>query len=335
MDFFSGISAEPSGKNTKNIIIAVYDGAAMLDITGPAEVFAAANAVLHAGGREPLYSVRILAAERGACRTLSGVSICADDSWKDWHDPIDTLIVAGGDIRHIYKDAGFLSWLKKSAVSARRLASVCSGAFVLAEAGLLSGRRATTHWVCVNELAKRYPDIKVEPDSIYTVDRGVYTSAGITSGMDLALAMVGEDTDRRTSLDTARMLVVYLKRPGGQSQFSSRLKAQKYEGKRLEQIIEWIGDNHMLRVSVDDLAERACMSPRTFARTFAAETGCTPGRYIENLRLEHAVQLLEDSAYSISEIADKCGFGSTDSFRRIFHRAYSVTPQDFRLRFGR
>jgi transcriptional regulator GlxA family with amidase domain len=319
----------------KSIVIVAYEGAAVLDVTGPAEVFAVANRVLETGGKNPAYRISVSAQQAGKCTTASGVTLFADTSWTDSDTDADTIIVAGGEHQNAVRNTELTEWLKTASRKARRVASVCTGAFILAETGLLNGHRASTHWQKTAELAEKYPEITVEPDSIYTIDGKVYTSAGITSGMDLALAMVEEDTDRRTALETAKMLVVYLKRHGGQSQYSSRLKAQTTEGGRLEKLLYWIGENYSKGVLTEELADMANMSQRTFARVFRAETGTTPAAYIDGLRVEHAVQLLEDSGLSIGEICNRCGFGSMDGMRRSFIKTYGITPLDFRQRFGR
>jgi transcriptional regulator GlxA family with amidase domain len=213
------------------------------------------------------------------------------------------------------------------------VASVCSGAFVLAAAGLLDGRRATTHWGWCDTLAESFPDVTVEPDCIFVRDGNVWTSAGVTAGIDLALAMVEEDAGREVALAIARRLVVFLKRPGGQSQFSAQLAGQLAEREPLVELQAWIADHLDADLSVERLAEMATMSVRNFSRTFAAEVGITPARFVERARVEGARRLLEESTASVDEVAARCGFGTAETMRRTFLRALRVSPSDYRRRF--
>jgi transcriptional regulator GlxA family with amidase domain len=215
----------------------------------------------------------------------------------------------------------------------RRIGSICTGAFALAEAGLLENRRATTHWMEAERLASEYPKVKVEPDAIYVRDGNVYTSAGVTAGMDLALALVEEDLGRETALAVARMLVLFLKRPGGQSQFSTRLQAQAIEGRRLVPLLSWLAENYREPLTVERMASRAVMSQRTFARVFVAEMGVTPAHYLERIRLEHAVRMLETTGISLEEAARESGFTGCEQLRRAFQRHRGITPQEYRDRF--
>jgi transcriptional regulator GlxA family with amidase domain len=210
---------------------------------------------------------------------------------------------------------------------------VCNGAFVLAAAGLLAGRRATTHWAACAELQRRHPDVALEPDSIFVSDGGVYTSAGVTAGMDLSLALVEEDLGRRAALEVARWLVLFLKRPGGQSQFSTQLAAQVAEREPLRELQAWIADHLDADLSVPALAERACMSPRNFARTFRREVGMTPGAYVEASRVEAARIALDGTQEPIDAVARRCGFGTIETMRRAFHRRLGVGPGGYRDRF--
>lgn len=204
----------------------------------------------------------------------------------------------------------------------------------MAEAGLLRGKRAATHWMATADLAARYPDIRVEPDAIYTRDGKVSTSAGVSAGMDLALALVEEDLGRRVALTAARYLVLYLKRPGGQSQYSRQLRAQAAGDSRLASLLAWMSEHFRQPLRVEDLAERAAMSPRTFARVFAAETGSTPARYLETLRLEEALRLLEEGSLAMEEVAGQSGFASAEQQRRAFLRVFGLTPLAYRQRFS-
>lgn len=320
-------------KNKRNVILVGFEGASALDITGPCEVFAAASSMAPESAALP-YRMVLLADQAGPFRTASGLSLVADRSWRDYHDKPDTLLVAGGpNVTPLVGDDDFLEWLRGMAGKACRIGSVCTGAFALAEAGLLDGRRATTHWDAAERLADDYPQVTVEPDAIYVKDGNIYTSAGVTAGMDLALALVEEDLGRQTALAVARQLVMFLKRPGGQSQFSSRLQAQAIEGSRLSSLLSWLAENYRQALNVEEMASRAAMSKRTFCRVFVAETGVTPALYLERLRLEHAVSLLEASRISLGAAAQECGFSGDEQLRRAFRRHRGITPQEYRDRF--
>ena len=248
--------------------------------------------------------------------------------------PIDTLIVAGGPgSRAAVADGALIAWLAQAAARSRRTAAVCTGAFLLAEAGLLDGRSATTHWSAAAELARAYPRVRVDPDPIFLREGPVWTSAGVTSGMDLALALVEEDLDRDAALLIARHLVLFLRRPGNQSQFSATLEAQRPRREPLREaqrlVVEQLAGEH----SVEAMAARAHMSPRHFARAFRAETGVTPARYVERVRLEAARRRLEDGAEPIGTVAAACGFGTPETMRRVFLRALEVGPAEYRRRF--
>jgi transcriptional regulator GlxA family with amidase domain len=232
-------------------------------------------------------------------------------------------------------EADFLDWLRDQSGKARRFGSVCTGALMLAKAGLLDGRRATTHWNWCEELARDYSRIKVDPTPIYVRDGNCYTSAGVTAGIDLALALVEEDLGRSIALQVAQMMVVFLRRPAGQSQFSATLAAQTSENHFLGDLIAWLPENLKGDLSIGKLARRAAMSPRNFARLFRQEIGKTPGRHIEDLRLEAARRQMESTSRSLDEVADACGFASTEVLRRVFRRRLGVTPGQYRASFGR
>jgi transcriptional regulator GlxA family with amidase domain len=234
---------------------------------------------------------------------------------------------------HVVGNHKLLAWLRIMSTRTRRIGSICTGAFALAEAGLLDNHRATTHWMAVERLAKEYPTVRVEPDAIYVRDRNIFTSAGITAGMDLALALEEEDLGREAALAVARMLVLYLKRPGGQSQFSTRLQAQATEGRRLASVLSWLTEHYQEPITVETMASRAAMSERTFARVFVMETGDTPAYYLEKLRLEHAARLLETSGISLDVAARECGFTGREQLRRAFQRHRRITPQEYQKRF--
>lgn len=318
---------------TRTIALLGFEGAAVLDLTGPHEVFSVAS-YLARDKEVPPYRLVLLADQAGPVRTASGLSLVADASWPNFHEQVDTLLVAGGpDMTALLNNRKLLAWLRSMSRRTRRIGSICTGAFVLARAGLLENRRATTHWMEVARLAQEYPTITVEPDAIYVRDGQISTSAGITAGMDLALALVEEDLGRDMALAVARMLVLFLKRPGGQSQFSTQLQAQATEGQRLTGLLTWLTDHHHESMTVEDMASRAGMSPRTFARIFVTETGDTPALYLEKLRLEHAVRLLETTGTSLDVTAQKCGFTGHEQLRRTFQRHKGITPQAYQQRF--
>jgi transcriptional regulator GlxA family with amidase domain len=321
---------------TRRIAILVYDGVQSLDLTGPLEAFAIASRMAppsRAGS--PAYTVEIIAPTAGTVTTNSGLRLVPDRTYRQVRGRIDTLVVAGGDVGAVLANRALLRWLAATSHRVRRLAAVCSGAFLLAEAGLLRGRRATTHWAAVEALAQRYPDLTVAPDAIFVRDGHIYTSAGVTSGIDLALALVGDDLGHAVALTVARWLVVFLKRPGGQSQFSSHLAAQAVAPGPLHDLPEWIVANLGADLSVERLAARAAMSPRNFARVFHRETRLTPAKFVERARLDAARRCLEDGGLGLEEVASRCGFGSAEHMRRTFHRHLRIVPIDYRKRFHR
>jgi len=249
--------------------------------------------------------------------------------------PIDTLLVAGGaGVASAERDEALRAWLRAAAGRSRRVASVCTGAFLLARAGLLDGRAATTHWSACDALARRHPTVRVEADRIFVRDGDVWTSAGVSAGMDLALAMVEEDLGAGVALDTARWLVLFAKRPGGQSQFSRSLAMQRAEQEPLREVQDWIFENVERALTVESLAEQAGMSVRTFARAFAREVGMTPASYVEAVRIERARLALESTAAGVEDIARSCGFGTPETMRRAFARRLQVNPTEYRRRFG-
>ncbi len=325
---------------TRKVAFLIYEGAQSLDLTGPLEVFAMASTSSPGGSParasmtpRPPYAVEVLAARPGPVRMSSGVQIVAERAYSALRGGIDTLVICGGDVRAAAADLGLRRWLRSIAPRLRRLASVCSGAFVLAEAGLLDGRRATTHWSAVQLLQRRYPHIAVEPDAIFVRDGSVYTSAGVTAGIDLALALVEEDLGHAVALAVARRLVVFLKRPGGQSQFSGHLAAQAVAPGPLGALPEWINDHLDGDLSVEALAGRVAMSPRHFARVFLRETGQTPAKFVERARLDAARRDLEVGDLRLEQVAARCGFASSEHMRRTFLRHLRVGPADYRRRF--
>lgn len=308
----------------------------ILDVTGPLEVFGrTARWLVEHGRRSDLaYEVELLAAVAGPLATSSGLRLVADRPFRAVRGGVDTLLVAGGTgTAAAMRDRDLLAWLRRIAPRVRRLGSVCSGTFILAEAGLLDGRRVTTHWGSCDALARRYPQIVVDPNPIFVRDGTVYTSAGVTAGMDLALALVEEDHGREVALQVARELVLFLRRPGGQSQFSAQLAVQAADREPLRELQSWIADHVRKDLSVTALAARVAMSPRNFARVFTREVGVTPVRFVERVRVEAARRRLEESAQGVDAVAAECGFGSAEAMRRVFLRTVRVPPSAYRSRF--
>jgi transcriptional regulator GlxA family with amidase domain len=321
---------EDRAVETRDVVLAVFPGIQGLDLLGPAEVFSGANQEV---GR-PEYRVRVVATEPGPVLSSSGVAIVADEPIGLVRGPIDTLMVTGGDgTVGALADEHLVLHVARLARDARRITSVCSGAFVLGRAGLLDGRRATTHWRVCSLLAASFPRVKVEPDPIYVRDGNVWTSAGVTAGMDLALALVEDDLGRDVALAIARRLVLFLRRPANQSQFSAPLQAQAAERDGIRDAQHLVAEHPEGDCSVAALARVAAMSERNFARCFTAEVGMTPARYVERVRVETARRLLEDSDEGVEAIAATAGFGTAETMRRTFLRLLRTNPTEYRRRF--
>jgi len=309
----------------------------ILDLVGPLQVFARASDMYKRASPAslPIYSVEVVSIS--ASRSLfanCGVRVIADRTFREVRGKIDTLLVAGGDaIEQNEINPKAVRWLKRISPRIRRVGSVCTGAMLLARAGLLDGRRATTHWNWCQTLIKRAPRARVERDPIFVRDENVYTSAGVTAGMDLALALVEEDHGSRLALQVARNLVLYLRRPGGQSQFSAALSLQLTDRKPLLELEAWVLDNLQKVLTVPLLAQRVAMSPRNFARVFTKEMKTTPAKFVERLRVEAARRRLEESHNSMETIADECGFGNVNSMRNVFQRTLKIAPGQYRRHF--
>jgi transcriptional regulator GlxA family with amidase domain len=319
----------------RQIAILAFPEVQSLDVTGPLEVFAGAHKLIELTGREdPGYEVRILTRDGAPLLTSSGLAIVPHGDFAHTPARLDTLIVAGGHgSRAASTDPATLEWIARTSKRAQRTASVCTGAFLLAAAGLLEGRRATTHWASAAELSRLYPSIHVDPEPIFLRDGDIWTSAGVTAGMDLALALVEQDLDRDAALAIARHLVLFLRRPGSQAQFSATLASQEPLREPLREVRRHVLENLSGDLSVQELAEQAHMSPRHFARSFRAETGVTPARYVESIRLEAARRALEDTATPVATVAHSCGFGTPETLRRAFLRSLGVGPTEYRRRF--
>ena len=315
---------------TRRVVLVAFDDLQALDLTGPNEVFSIANRI-----RKGAYEVEIVAPAR-SFTSWSGVRIEAHSTIGACRGPIDTLMVAGGDgVRAAQKDERLVAWIRRAARRSRRVTSVCTGAFLLARAGLLDGHEATTHWSECHELERLYPAVNVKSDPIFVRSGAVYTSAGVTAGIDLALALVEEDLGPKVARDVARWLVLFLRRPGGQSQFSAALAGQRAAREPLRDVQAWMVDHLDEDLSVPALSERAYMSPRNFARAIKREVGMTPGAYVETLRVERARALLETGDESVEQVALRCGFGTVETMRRVFRRRLGVSPGDYRERFLR
>jgi transcriptional regulator GlxA family with amidase domain len=316
------------------IEVLAYPSVQLLDVTGPLQVFASANdLVAEAGGIAP-YLLRVVAKGGQGVTASAGLGI-ATAPLSRVSAALDTLIVAGGPgVEAALSDPVLVDWVRRRAERARRVASVCTGAFLLAASHVLDGRRAATHWSVCADLARRFPAVRVEPDPIFVRDGPVWTSAGVTAGIDLALALVEEDLGRTVALAVARYLVVFLKRPGGQAQFSTTLSLQAAEDK-FGALHDWIGRHLAEDIPLPVLARQAGMSERSFSRRYAEATGLTPVHAVERLRVEAARRLLSESRLPVKRISQRCGFGSEETMRRSFLRVLAATPQDYRIRFGR
>jgi transcriptional regulator GlxA family with amidase domain len=315
----------------RRIAIVAFEGVQALDITGPSEVFSLADRAT----ADPTYAIELIARDGAPIRTSSGIEITPHSSLDETTGPIDTLVVPGGQgTRAAADDRELINWLRLAARRSRRVTSVCTGAFLLARAGLLEGRRATTHWFACDALRRHYPSTTVEPDPIFVRDGNVYTSAGVTAGIDLALALVEEDLGSQTALAIARDLVLFIRRPGGQAQFSAGLAGQAASRPGIRELQSWMAEHLDADLTVPALAERTFMSPRNFARVFLAEVGVTPAAYVEGVRVERARALLETTTLQLEEVAQRCGFGTVETMRRAFGRRLHVSPGEYRERFA-
>ena len=323
-----------SKTQTRSVFCLAYEDCQLLDVAGPLEALSKANEL----GAPDSYRATLLAEAPGPLATSGGLRLVADRAYDAVGDGelegLHTLIVAGGrGALQRLGDSALIDFVRRAARHAERLVSICSGSLILAEASLLDGRRATSHWDVVGELARRYPAVTVEADPIYIQDGHVWTSAGVTAGIDLTLALIEADLGRELALAVARQLVVYMMRPGGQTQFSVRLAAARPTDSRLRVALDWIERHTSERLTVAELAERCAMSERSFSRRFAAETGMTPARFVEQIRLDRARRLLEESDLQLERLASDCGFNSAEVMRRLFQRNFGLSPSQYRERF--
>jgi transcriptional regulator GlxA family with amidase domain len=317
---------------TRTIAIVAMPEVQLLDVSGPLDVFAEAN--VQAG--EAAYRLLIVASAPGPVRSSSGARLMPDHVLGDaMDDPIDTLLVAGSPNAAVVRpDPRVVSWLRRTALSARRYGSVCAGAFLLAETGLLNGRRITTHWAVARELAERYPSIVLDEDAIHVRDGRLRTAAGVTAGLDLALALVEEDLGRTTAMAVAGQLVMFFKRPGGQMQFSRKGEAAPVGRSALQEVQRWVAANPAADHSIANLAKRMALSPRHFARLFHSEVGMTPAAWVEATRVAAARRILEDGQELPKQVAARCGFADADTLRRAFARNVGVTPAEYRRHYA-
>jgi transcriptional regulator GlxA family with amidase domain len=319
-------------KSTRTIAVVAMPGVQLLDVSGPLDVFAEANVQ----ARKDVYRLVIVAKAPGHVRSSSGARLVPDLVMDDGVDlKIDTLLVAGcpnaGDVR---PDKAVLDWLRRAAPRARRYGSVCSGAFLLAAAGLIDNRRVTTHWAVARQLAQRYPAVIVEEDAIHVRDGRLRTAAGVTAGLDLALALVEEDLGREVAMRVSGQLVMFFKRPGGQLQFSRKGESAPTGRSALQEVQRWVAANPGANLGVPRLAQRMGLSPRHFARVFRSEVGVTPAAWVEAARVAAARRLLEDGREAPKQVAARCGFADPDTLRRAFARHVGVTPADYRKRYA-
>ncbi|MFE3579641.1 GlxA family transcriptional regulator [Streptomyces vinaceus] len=325
-----------SAPRPHRVVIVAFPGVELLDVTGPAEVFSVASRA--AGDGHAAYTVQIATEDGGALTTSSGVRLLADLRLGDVTGQVDTLLVSGAVTRpgaavRAVVDPVVTDWLRTAVPRAARTGSVCAGAHLLAAAGLLDGRSATTHWLTAAQLTAEHPQISVDPDAIFVRSGSLWTCAGITSGMDMALAMVAEDHGHALALATARMMVMYVKRSGGQSQFSVPLSVEEPTCDRIGELLQWITEHPAEDLSAEALARRVSLSPRHFSRLFSQRTGTTPAAYVERARLETARRLLEESDSALPQIAAASGLGSFQTLHRCFRRHLGTTPAEYRRRF--
>ncbi len=317
--------------STRNVVVVAYPGMQSLDAVGPFEVFAGATRVAAAGAGG--YDVSLVSSDGGAVRTGSGMVLGTERLPRPVRR-IDTLVLPGGDrARAACADAPLVAWIAAAAGRSRRVATVCTGAFLAAEAGLLGGRRVTTHWASAEQLAREHPTLEVDADPIYLRDGKFWTSAGVTAGIDLALALVEEDLGTEVAQTVARWLVMFLHRPGGQTQFASPVWVPRAERSAVRAVQTLVESAPARDHRLPALAAAAAMSVRHFTRVFSEQVGETPGRFVERVRLEAARRELETTTDTLEAVAARCGFGSAETLRRTFQRRVGVSPDGYRRRF--
>jgi len=319
---------------SRRVVIVAYEGVSLLDLAGPLEAFTVARAFATEQG-DVRYECSVVSSKGGAVPTADGVRILTDPIHALDESTIHTLIVPGAFlVDDVTRDQALVQWFRERGPACKRVCSVCAGTFLLADAGLLEGRRAVTHWMHCDRLQSRFPTVQVEPNAIYVRDGSVWSSAGVTTGIDLALALIEEDAGRRVAMKVARLLVVYLKRAGGQSQYGPLLAAQaESQGEAFDDLERWIAEHLQEDLSVEALARRVAMSPRNFARVYAAKRNRTPAKAVEAIRIDAARRLLEETSDRISDIAEQCGFSNEEQMRWAFARNLGISPREYRRRF--
>lgn len=324
-------AADDGHMTSRRIVFAVFPGFQLLDLAGPNEVF------VKAGQLTPSAAVVVdtVAVAPGPVLSSGGLAVTPTLTTDRFTGPVDTLVAVGGaGVHQACEDTALVDWFARTSRRARRTASVCSGTFLLGAAGLLGGRRVVTHWSACERLAARHPEVTVDPDPIFVRDGDLWTSAGVTAGIDLALAMVEADDGPEVSRAIARQLVMFVQRPGSQAQFSAQLAAQRPERQSLRDVLGWVADHLAGDLGVPALAARAGMSERHFTRVFRAETGHTPAAYVESARVEAARRLLESTGTTVDAVARACGYRTVETLRRSFKRSVQVTPGEYRRRFA-
>jgi len=320
---------------SRHIVFTAYEGVSLLDVSGPLEAFCiAADFVLK--DRRLSYECTVVSSQGGRVKTAEGVELNAKSVRSLGNKPIDTLVVPGGFlVEEVTRDRALVGWIRKVAPKCRRVCSVCVGSFLLAAAGVLDGHRAATHWMHAPLLASRHSNVTVEPDAIFVHDGTIWTSAGVTSGIDLALALIEQDAGREVAINVARILVVYLKRAGGQSQYSALLSEQaQSESDAFTDLEQWIAEHLKGDLRVEALAERVHMSPRNFARVYTKTRGRSAAKAVEAIRVDAARRRLEETTDRIDVIADRCGFSGEEQMRLAFIRTLGIPPRDYRKRFA-
>jgi transcriptional regulator GlxA family with amidase domain len=322
----------------RHIAMLTYPDCMLIDVCGPMDVFNFANHALRILGRishsEIAYTLTIVAEKSGPVKTSSGICIVADKGYEDLDECVDTLLVTGSaSVDSAVQDTKMRAWLMHMMPKVRRMGSICSGALVLAESGLLNGRKATTHWLYCDEMAKKYQNIRVEPDKIFVRDGNMYTSGGVTAGIDLVLSLVEEDWGWEIAAGVARAMLIFMRRPGGQSQFSSYVFNEAKTRKDFRDLQAWIVSNPQADLGVEQLAERMAMSPRNFSRLFCQEIGVTPAKFVEGIRMEAARNMMLQTDLPMESVADNCGFSNAEQMRRTFQRILKTSPQEHRSLF--
>lgn len=319
----------------RRIVMLTYEGVNLLDVSGPLQAFQTAGRLTQEAGLPAPYNLSVLSAEGGAVVTAPGLPIVTEPLRAVEGQPIDTLVVPGGSPNgRPVVPPDLVAWIRRRAPEMRRPCSVCTGAFLLAASGLLDGRQATTHWNWAALLRDRHPAIRVDADPIFIQDGPVWTSAGVTAGIDLALALIEADLGHALAIATARQLVMFMKRPGGQSQFSVPLSMQSVPDGAFRDLHAWMAAHLHEDLRVERLADRAAMSPRTFARLYTAKTGRTPAKAVQAMRVEAACRALEETDAPLKRIASETGHGDEQALRRIFQKLYGISPAEYRARFS-